>query len=118
MRFTNLMFLSIIITFLFSLNALAQDDKTEKSGCSTVKSCCDKSAAKSEETSAVETVKPWNTVCPVMGNKIDPEVATVEYKGKNYGFCCEGCDDKFSKDPARYSRNLNKDGKKFSKSKS
>jgi YHS domain-containing protein len=115
MRYTKLIFLSLAITCLISFTASAQDGKSEKetAGCSTVKSCC-------EKTSAVSEVKaePWNSVCPVMGNKVDTEVATVEYDGKNYGFCCGGCDAKFSKDPERFSKNLNKDGSKFSKSRS
>lgn len=56
---------------------------------------------------------PWNKLCPVMGNKVDPEVPTVEYEGKAYGFCCPGCDDKFRNDPEKYSKNLSEDGEKF-----
>jgi YHS domain-containing protein len=55
----------------------------------------------------------WNERCPIMGGKIDPEANTVEYDGKLYGFCCNGCDKKFSKDPVKYSANLSEDGKKF-----
>ncbi len=60
--------------------------------------------------------KPWNAVCPVMGEEVDPEVGTVTYEGKAYGFCCKGCDKKFKKDPAKYSKNLSDDGKTFLKS--
>lgn len=56
---------------------------------------------------------PWNKLCPVMGNKVDPEVPTIEYEGKAYGFCCPGCDDKFRNDPEKYSKNLSEDGTKF-----
>jgi YHS domain-containing protein len=55
----------------------------------------------------------WNEVCPVKGNKIDPEANKVEYKGKIYGFCCNGCDSKFLKNPEKYSINLSEDGKTF-----
>lgn len=55
----------------------------------------------------------WNKVCPVMGNKVDPEGPTVEYNGKIYGFCCPGCDAKFEKNPEKYARNLNEDGTRF-----
>jgi YHS domain-containing protein len=55
----------------------------------------------------------WNEVCPVMGNEVDPEANTVEYEGKLYGFCCDGCDAKFRKDPKKYSSNLSEDGKTF-----
>ena len=59
------------------------------------------------------TAEPWNKVCPVRGGEVDPEVETVEYNGKAYGFCCGGCDSKFSKNPEKYSKNLNEDGTKF-----
>lgn len=55
----------------------------------------------------------WNKVCPVMGNKINPKVGTVTYEGKAYGFCCAGCDAKFAKNPAKYSKNLNENGTRF-----
>jgi YHS domain-containing protein len=125
MKTSNLMALLLMIMLIFSLNVFAQDSKVqqEKSkkteavkdieGCSdTPVSCC----GSTQKTAA--TVTPWNEVCPVMGNKIDPAVKLVEYKGKLYGFCCDGCDDKFAQDPAKFSRNLSKDGKKFSKARS
>lgn len=40
-----------------------------------------------------------NKLYPVMGNEIDSEFNTVEYKDKLYGFCCNGCDKKFRKNP-------------------
>jgi YHS domain-containing protein len=55
----------------------------------------------------------WNAVCPVRGEKIDPEANKVEYNGKVYGFCCNGCDSKFIKDPEKYSKNLSNDGTEF-----
>ena len=55
----------------------------------------------------------WNKVCPVMGNKVDPDGPTVEYNGKLYAFCCPGCDAKFEKNPEKYSKNLSDDGTKF-----
>lgn len=58
-------------------------------------------------------VKPWNTVCPIRGGEVDPEVGTFEYNGKAYGFCCGGCDKKFPKDPEKYSMNLSEDGTRF-----
>jgi len=59
------------------------------------------------------SAKPWNKVCPVRGGEVDQEVSTVEYNGKDYGFCCGGCDSKFAKDPDKYSNNLSEDGTKF-----
>ena len=38
-----------------------------------------------------------NTICPIMGNEVDPDAATVEFKGQTVGFCCEGCDEKWNK---------------------
>ena len=68
-----------------------------------------------DSSSAVESteLKIWNKVCPVMGNKVDPDGPTVEYNGKLYAFCCPGCDAKFEKNPEKYSKNLSEDGAKF-----
>jgi YHS domain-containing protein len=43
-------------------------------------------------------------VCPVSGETIlkSQAKATYEYQGKTYYFCCEGCKEKFVKDPAKY----------------
>lgn len=68
---------------------------------------------KMEESKETAAAKPWNKVCPVRGGEVDPEVATVEYNGKDYGFCCGGCDSKFAKDPDKYLNNLSEDGTKF-----
>jgi len=57
--------------------------------------------------------KIWNTICPVMGNPVDPKAPVVEYKGKLIGFCCGGCDDTFKKDPEKYLKNLDNEGAKF-----
>ena len=35
-----------------------------------------------------------NTHCPIMKEKIDPEL-TVEWKGKEVGFCCPPCLDEW-----------------------
>jgi len=60
-----------------------------------------------------KNLKPFNAVCPVQGEEVDPNVPKVLYKGKVYGFCCKGCDDKFVKNPEKYIMNLSSDGKKF-----
>ncbi len=60
-----------------------------------------------------KNMKSFNLVCPVQGEEVDPEAPKVLYKGKIYGFCCKGCDDKFMKDPEKYIKNLSSDGKKF-----
>jgi len=60
-------------------------------------------------------VKIWNAYCPVMGDEVDPETKTVEYKGKTIGFCCGGCIKKFNKDPEKHLKNLSPDGKTYKK---
>ena len=39
--------------------------------------------------------------CPVMGLPINEDVC-VDYKGRRIYFCCDGCDDKFMKNPEKY----------------
>jgi len=46
-------------------------------------------------------------VCPIMGGPINQEEAEKkglvrEYKGKKYLFCCDGCPEKFDKNPESY----------------
>lgn len=41
------------------------------------------------------------TVCPVMGGKINKEIFT-EYKGKKVYFCCPSCKPEFEKEPEKY----------------
>lgn len=43
-------------------------------------------------------------VCAVTGETMlkSQAKATYEYQGKTYYFCCEGCKEKFVKDPAKY----------------
>jgi YHS domain-containing protein len=110
-----------LVTF-FGVLVLAQDKpettNTEKQKCTKdSSSCCSKQTMHSEMKmeSSTETVSviPWNKVCPVKGEDVDPEAPTVEYNGKVYGFCCPGCDAKFQKDPEKYLKNLNEDGSKF-----
>jgi len=57
--------------------------------------------------------KPWNKVCPIRGGKVKDDSVTIEYNGKDYGFCCPGCDSKFKIDPKKYLNNLSKDSKEF-----
>jgi len=60
-----------------------------------------------------KNLKPFNLFCPVQGEEVELDVPKVLYKGKVYGFCCKGCDDKFIKEPEKYIRNLSSDGKRF-----
>ena len=48
-----------------------------------------------------------NTICPVMGGKVDDKSPTVVVRGRTYRVCCAGCDGLLKKDPDKY---LNKDG--------
>jgi len=50
---------------------------------------------------ATDTGEIVQTLCPVMGGKIDPEVF-IEFKGVKVYFCCWGCDDKFLAEPEKY----------------
>ncbi|MGE5497670.1 MAG: efflux RND transporter periplasmic adaptor subunit [Syntrophothermus sp.] len=75
----------------------------------------EKPKQENEHSKMNHTSSIWNEVCPVLGNKVDPKVQTVDYKGKKIGFCCAGCDSKFKADPDKYMANLSPDGKKFSK---
>lgn len=36
-----------------------------------------------------------NAHCPIMGGKVTDEGGTVEWNGKQIGFCCPGCDEKW-----------------------
>lgn len=68
---------------------------------------------KVEHEQAEMTYTSWNKVCPIRGEEVDDTVETVTYEGKEYGFCCSGCDTKFEEDPVKYSANLSEDGTKF-----
>jgi YHS domain-containing protein len=106
-----------ILVVIAAYNMQSQDKSKKEKIKSTTESCGTEmescggcgGEAKVQTTSA----RPWNSVCPVLGEKVDPKVKTVKYNGKEYGFCCAGCDVKFQKDPAKYAKNLSKDGKTF-----
>ena len=106
----------------FGILAIAQEkpdtEMKEKMECTKDShSCCGghqmHSEMKMEESTETTNTQAWNKVCPVKGNEVNVEVGTVEYNGKNYGFCCPGCDDKFQKNPEKYFKNLNEDGTEF-----
>lgn len=56
---------------------------------------------------------PFNKVCPLLGDEVSPNSPKVRYKGKIWGFCCPGCDEKFMARPEKYSQNVSADGKTF-----
>lgn len=45
-----------------------------------------------------------SAVCPVTGEKLEvaKDTISMSYKGRNYYFCCAGCDKSFMKDPGKY----------------
>ncbi len=49
------------------------------------------------------------TICPIMGGKINKAVY-ADYEGKRVYFCCGGCISKFQKDPAKYVKKLETEG--------
>jgi len=49
------------------------------------------------------------TVCPVMGGKIDTDVY-VDYEGKRVYFCCKGCPEKFMKKPGSFLQKMKEQG--------
>ena len=49
------------------------------------------------------------TLCPVMGGKIDKKVF-VDYQGQRIYFCCPACDAEFKKDPEKYMKKLKEQG--------
>ena len=46
-----------------------------------------------------------NTVCPVMGGKVNKKIYAVHNGTKVY-FCCPGCISTFEKDPEKYLKKL------------
>lgn len=49
------------------------------------------------------------TICPLLGGKIDKAVY-ADHDGKRVYFCCAECIDNFKKDPAKYIKKLEDDG--------
>ncbi len=49
------------------------------------------------------------TVCPVMGDKIDRSLY-ADHMGKRVYFCCKMCPPKFEKDPMKYIKKLEAEG--------
>lgn len=66
--------------------------------CSESKSCCSDKSKTGNSQGAQDSVK----VCPVAGEKIEGQGVKLSYLGKEYTFCCEGCVEKFKKEPLNY----------------
>jgi YHS domain-containing protein len=109
--FKHLIFIFSLVAVL-SLTSFAQDkpETEKKSGCC---SSMMKSEVKAETSDDQTENVVWNKVCPVEGDKVESGSPAFEYNGKLIGFCCEGCDSKFKKNPETYLKNLNEDGSRF-----
>lgn len=74
---------------------------------------CGSEKQESQKGQAVETSQVsaggTQTVCPVMGGKIDKQIYT-DYEGKRVYFCCEACVAEFKKDPERYVGKMEAEG--------
>ncbi|MEI7902665.1 MAG: YHS domain-containing protein [bacterium] len=55
------------------------------------------------------TLEKAQTVCPVLGGKIDKKVY-ADYNGKHVYFCCAGCIEQFKKEPDKYLKKLEAEG--------
>ncbi len=62
-------------------------------------------AQETKETVTQAAAQIEQTICPVMGGKINKDVF-VEYKGKKVYFCCPDCKAKFQADPEKYVADL------------
>lgn len=52
--------------------------------------------------------QPVNEICPVEGKEINLKLTQVIYNNEVIGFCCEGCDEAFLKNPKAYLEKLNR----------
>ena len=57
------------------------------------------------KTPQADATAKGQTICPVMGGKINKSLF-VDHEGHRVYFCCEGCIDPFKKDPAKYVKDL------------
>ena len=127
----KLIFLALPLFILFAASNLnlqdaskknhhTEKDTTKKEACCSTDStksgdCCSESKDAhnhdmgNKEDKSVKKI--WNSVCPVTGEAIEPGAPTVEHDGKLVALCCKGCVSKFQKDPAKFLKTLDKDGK-------
>lgn len=65
--------------------------------------CGGHSASTAGMASPTKALDVGNTICPVMGEKINDQTRVRhEYEGKIYNLCCVGCINEFKKDPRKY----------------
>lgn len=55
------------------------------------------------------TLEKAQTICPVLGGKIDKKVYT-DYNGKRVYFCCAGCIEQFKAEPEKYLKKFEAEG--------
>jgi len=55
------------------------------------------------------------TICPVMGGKIDKNVY-ADYRSKRVYFCCESCREQFMQNPEKYIETMEAEGVTLEKS--
>ena len=58
---------------------------------------------------AIHSGNAKQTLCPIMGGAINPDVF-VDHKGYRIYFCCPGCDGAFNKDPNKYIETMQAEG--------
>lgn len=106
-KMKNFLFL-IMMLFIsagLSINSFAQEKSNdEKKETQSVE----------EKIDTVEDGKPFNTICPVSQEEVDPEI-TYEYEGKTYAVCCNNCLKRLKSDPEKYISRLSEDGKSIKK---
>lgn len=116
--FAMMLFSAMFVFAITAVNAQEKECCTNKttSECSTSKteSSSECSTSKTETTSNCCSEKSGNSsgvvvsdsakLCPVSGEPVDHEGASVKYTylGKEYEFCCGGCLKKFKAEPVKY----------------
>ncbi len=67
-----------------------------------IESVIDTNSHQHAEASPAAGEIPVNTVCPICGMDVDPNVATAMYEGKIVGFGCKNCPPKFAAEPEAF----------------
>ena len=105
----------VLVLFLglsLSSNVYSQEKEKKETKKETMKETKKESAKDTEQT--IASGKPFNTICPVTSEEVDPEI-TYTYKGKTYALCCNKCLKKIKADPEKYISRLSEDGKSIKK---
>src|SRR3954469_21009327 len=89
-------------------DAKPEEKKAEEKKVADAKPAEKKPDAKPEEPKKLVAI---NTKCPVSGEDVDASVVSL-FENKGIGFCCEDCQKKFLKDPAKFKDKIVADAKK------